>query len=361
MAEATGTCCFPLCSALLRILKVDEAQRIHRPRKKLRETLDDFAEDAGSNRQASMQEESSRVAIVFGASRGIGRQIAISLAQDGYTVVLSSKSTGALQQSTPRDPNSQSSTIDTVLAEIRELGGSGLALPCDVRDDSSIQAVIDTTLSTYGKCDAMVYNPGAIWWSSIERTPTKRYDLMHQINSRGLYVAIQYLLPLFRRQGRGRIVSVSPPIYSRFVKGKTSYAMTKIAASVMTIGLAVDFEREFEGMDVGITSVWPAAAIQSAATRHADLRDLRKPTIFGDAVVEVLRAPVKKVSGRLLLDEDFLRESRGLNDEQVAEYAVIQGSNPRRIMPIQLPDLRVAEEDDEGQRIDSTTLNKPKL
>lgn len=299
-----------------------------------------------------------KVAVVFGASRGIGRQICLTLAKAGYLVVLSSKSTGSVEHGIVPDPNSASSTIDTVLAEMQAAGGNGHAISCDVRDETEIKQVIAKVMTLYGRIDAMIYNPGAIWWSAVERTPLKRYDLMHSINSRGLYAAVMELLPIYRKQRAGRIITVAPPIYSRFVRGKTSYAMTKIAASVMTLGLAVDFERDFTEADVAVSSLWPATALQSAATKIAKDSELRHPSIFADAVLAILEAGKTSVNGRLLLDEDYLRESQGYADADFDKYALVPNSKPRRIMPAKLPDLTVAEQDDQGQRIDSSKRAK---
>lgn len=82
---------------------------------------------------------------------------------------------------------------------------------------------------------------------------------MQAVNADGLYAAIQHVLPVFEKQGwKGRIIVVSPPIYSRFFRGKTAYAMGKVAMSVLTKGLAMDFERMGK-KDMAITSIWPAA------------------------------------------------------------------------------------------------------
>lgn len=219
------------------------------------------------------------------------------------------------------------------------------------------------TIGLYGHLDVLVYNSGAIWWSSVEKTPFKRFQLMQQVNVEGLYGTVQAVLPQFEKQGwKGRIIVVSPPIYSRFFRGKTAYAMGKVGMSVLTKGLAVDFERE-RRKDMAITSIWPAVAIQSAATPNDDgesLKDLRKPTIFSDAILEMLRSDSAEVNGALELDEDFLRK-RGYKDEDFEKYNVVPGSKPRRIMPKELPDLTVAEQDDEGKRVDSTKLRAAKL
>ncbi|KAI6887118.1 short chain dehydrogenase [Hortaea werneckii] len=237
------------------------------------------------------------VAIVVGASRGIGRQIAVDLAKDGYAVVVAAKTVSDASKCTPfpPDPNSSSSTINTVVREITEAGGEALPIQLDVRDFGDVQSMVDQTAKKYGRIDVLVYNSGAIWWSSVEKTPMKRFQLMQRINPEGFYGCVQACLPYMYQnggKGKGRIVVVSPPIYRRFLKGKTAYAMGKWAMSALTMGLSVDFERE-ERTEMAITSLWTGAGINSAATQGAqtDRKELRKPTIFSDAVRAILKAP----------------------------------------------------------------------
>ncbi|CAI7676649.1 unnamed protein product [Penicillium discolor] len=304
--------------------------------------------------------QNQQVALIIGASRGIGRQIAIDLAKNDYTVMLSAKTTSDASKVTPfpPDPNSSQSTINTVEREIREAGGHAATVAVDVRDAAQIQHAVEETVRVFGKLDVLVYNSGAIWWSSVENTPLKRFKLMQQVNPEGLYATVQAALPLFEKAGwKGRIVVVSPPIYSRFFRGKTAYAMGKVGMSVLVKGLAMDFVRQGRN-EMAVTSIWPASSIESAATEHnkgSDVsykQDLRKPTIFSDAILAMLRAPHQVVNGLLDTDEDFLREKCGVSD--FSKYSIIPGSTPRRIMPANFPVLEVAEQDDEGQRMDST-------
>ncbi|GAB7358359.1 hypothetical protein MBLNU230_g2430t1 [Neophaeotheca triangularis] len=313
---------------------------------------------------------SKPVALVVGASRGIGRQVAISLAANGYAVVVAAKSTSDASACSPfpPDPNSSASTISTVAREIKEAGGEAKAIPVDVRDFANVQALVSQVSETYGRLDVLVYNSGAIWWSSVENTPMKRFQLMQRVNPEGLYGCIQACLPHFYAntvetgdsKGRGRVIVVSPPVYSRFFRGKTAYAVGKVGMSVLTMGLAMDWQRE--GRDeMAINSIWPASAIESAATQNpqTDRSELRTAAIFSDAILAMLKASPSDVSGHCFLDEDFLRSQEGVTD--FTKYALVPGTTPRRIMPATFPDLRVAEQNDEGNRMDSTEMRKSKL
>ncbi|RYC63261.1 hypothetical protein CHU98_g2941 [Xylaria longipes] len=250
-----------------------------------------------------------RVALVVGASRGIGRQVAIdlALAKDGYCVVVAAKSTSDARSASPfpPDPNSPQSTISTVEREIREAGGEATTMAVDVRDFDSVKRCVDKTVEIYGRLDVLVYNSGAIWWAAVEDTPMKRFQLMQRVNPEGLYGSIQASLPHLKKHGSGRII----------------------------------------------------VAIESGATRKLTLENpkeadnLRKPTIFSDAILAMLQAPAPTINGRLELDEDYLRSDAGVTD--FSKYSVIPGTSPRRIMPAQLPDLSVKEQDDEGKRINS--------
>ncbi|KAF4301854.1 Short-chain dehydrogenase/reductase SDR [Botryosphaeria dothidea] len=295
-----------------------------------------------------------QVALVVGASRGIGRQVAIDLARSGYKGKPSSLTAVLRKHYLDVHPNSSQSTINTVAREIEEAGGEAAAIAADTRDPEAVKNMVDQAVATFGRLDVLVYNSGAIWWASVENTPFKRFKLMQQVNVEGLYSTIQAALPHFKKQQwKGRIIVVSPPMYSRFFRGKTAYSMGKVAMSVLSKGLAMDFVREGK-KDMAISSLWVATGIQSAATVGRDeqvAKDLRKPTIFSDAVLAMLRAPATEVNGLLEVDEDFLHKT-GVTD--FSKYSLVPGTSPRRIMPAKFPDLTVAEQDDEGQRMDST-------
>lgn len=314
------------------------------------------------------------VALVVGASRGMGRQIAIDLALNGYTVVLAAKSTSVDKlpdgKFTPPDPNSRQSTIHTVCGEIKAFSPSAVVTPLavDVRSPASIQSLIDQTIAIHSRIDVLVYNAGAIHWGTVASTPLKRYNLLQQINPDGLYATVQACLPHFERQGwKGKVIVVCPPIYQRFFRGKVGYAMGKVGMSVLVKGLGMEWEEEGR-KDMSICGIWPASAIESAATTQftdedeSRRNDLRKPTVFSHAILALLAAPNHLTNALLTTDEDVLRAPRplglGYSEDDMLLYSLVtdssgKGVKTRRIMPKVFPDLTVEEENLLGVRMDS--------
>ncbi|CAD5117676.1 unnamed protein product [Dimorphilus gyrociliatus] len=276
---------------------------------------------------------SSKVAIVLGASRGIGRQIALTLGSQHHVVVAAK---------TVEDSNNLPGNIHSVCSEIKAGGGSALAVKCDVTKESDISNLIQTTIAHYGKLDALVYNAGAILWKTVEDTPLKRYDLMNAVNGRGAYIAVQECMPYFRQQNSGKIILVSQPIYSRFFRGKTPYAMTKTAMTVLTMGLGI----ELEGSNISITSLWPATVVESFVTAKMGVPNemMRKSTVFADATKLLVDEPTQKYNGKVLLDEDILRDN-GVTD--FTKYRCDPNQEPARMMPKNFPDLSVAKQEEQ--------------
>ncbi|KAJ3314524.1 hypothetical protein HDV04_006063 [Boothiomyces sp. JEL0838] len=278
-----------------------------------------------------------QVAMVFGASRGIGRQIAINLGGKYHVIVLSKTVTGGTLPG----------TIQEVVQEIKNAGGTGEAIQCDVRDQAAIESAIDTVYSKYNRLDAVIYNSGAIHWGTVAESSVKKYELMHQVNSRGLYIVVSKALPLFTKQNYGRFIVVCPPVYSRFFRGKTAYAMTKVSMSVMVMGLAMELPPS-----IAITGIWPATAIQSYVTdvKGLDKGHLRSPQIFADAVDLMLQDNPQNINGKCLIEEDYLR-SKGVTDFK--KYRSDPDVEPRRMLPMEFPSLLVKEQDDRGIQIKS--------
>lgn len=278
-------------------------------------------------------------ALIIGASRGIGRQIAVTLAQNNFGVVVASKSV----ESTEKLPGS----INTVAQEITSAGGVAYPIRCDCRNEADIQSAVQHAVTKFHGLDIAVYNAGAILWKPVLETPLKRFDLMMAVNVRGAYAMVQEVLPHFLSKKSGKIVLVAPPIYNRFFKGKTAYSISKVGMTVLAKGLA----NELTGTGVSISTLWPATAIKSHVTDIQQVPDkyMRTPHIFADAVLGIVNEPTEKLNGACLLDEDYLR-TEGMSD--FSKYRCDPDHEPRRMMPKILPDLTV-EEENEQFKLDS--------
>lgn len=120
-----------------------------------------------------------KVALITGASRGIGANLAVSLAKAGCDVIVTAKSV----ESTPELPGS----IYTVAEEVEAAGARALPLRMDVRDDDAVEEVVQKAAAEMGRIDFLVCNAGALWWQPIEKTPMARYDLINGINARATF------------------------------------------------------------------------------------------------------------------------------------------------------------------------------
>ncbi|KAJ3411565.1 hypothetical protein HDV05_002034 [Chytridiales sp. JEL 0842] len=323
-------------------------------------------------------EREPQIVIIFGASRGIGACIARTLSlshlhplpwphsappspnRPQYHTILCSKTTRTSHPSLPGN-------IDDLRDSIISQGGLATSLKCNVRHLNEIKQVFESVLKEFKRIDAVIYNPGSIFWGPIWETVGKRFEVMYEVNLRGYFQVLQEALPIFLHQGKGRIIAVSPPIYSRFFRGKAAYASTKVGMSVLTMGVHMDLEdfkrkrkKEEESWDVAVCGLWPATGIQSYVTdvQKAPLHLLRKPDIFADAVLGILTDASSNVSGRLFIDEDYLREQRGMKEFE--RYQCAPGREPPRMMPKRFPDLRVEEQEDRGVFADENATGKTK-
>src|SRR5262245_31584622 len=260
-----------------------------------------------------------RVAIVTGASRGIGRAIALGLAREGCDVVIAAKST----ESTEKLPGS----IFTVAAEVEALGARALPVRVDVRDSDQIEGMPAATLEKFGRIDLLINNAGALYWAGILDTPPKRFDLVTGVNVRAAFLCCRAVLPAMIHQGRGHIVNMSPPLDDAILPGRIAYGISKLGMTLLTLGLAEEVRRH----NVAVNSLWPVTLIESQASINNALGTpemWRKPDILVDCVLHLARKEPAEVTGLALVDEDFLR-SEGVTD--FGQYACVPGSQPPRL------------------------------
>jgi citronellol/citronellal dehydrogenase len=260
-----------------------------------------------------------RVAVVTGASRGIGRAIALGLAGEGCDVVIAAKST----ESTEKLPGS----IFTVAAEVEALGAQALPVPVDVRDADQIEGMAAQALERFGRIDLLVNNAGALHWAGILDTPPKRFDLVMGVNARAAFLCCRAVLPAMIRQGGGHIINMSPPLDLSILPGRVAYGISKLGMTLLTLGLAEEVRRH----NVAVNSLWPATIIESQASithRLGTPAMWRKPDILVDCVLRLARKGPAELTGRALIDEDFLR-AEGVTD--FGGYACVPGSQPPRL------------------------------
>jgi citronellol/citronellal dehydrogenase len=251
-----------------------------------------------------------RVAVVTGSSRGIGRVMALRLAAEGAAVVITGKS----EQSTEKLPGS----IHSVVEEVVAAGGRAIAVRLDVRRDDEVAAMVQRTVDEFGSLDILVNNAGALWWKPVLETPLKRYDLMWEVNVRGSFMCAQQALPHMISNGFGHLVMCSPPIGTEPNPGYVGYMTTKMGMTRLAIGIAAEHADD----NVACNSLWPVTLIESLATLNYGVGDRsiwRSPEILADALLEIVSSEPRRLTGRQLLDEPFLRE-RGWSQEKLDGY-----------------------------------------
>jgi citronellol/citronellal dehydrogenase len=270
-------------------------------------------------REEQMASLKGKVGIITGASRGIGRALALGLAREGCAVAIAAKST----ESTEKLPGS----IFTVAQEVEALGGQALPLAVDVRDADAIEAMAARTLERFGRIDILVNNAGALWWKPILETPAKRFDLVLGVNARAAFLCSRAVLPSMISRGSGHIISMSPPLDQNIGPGRIAYAISKLGMTLLTHALA----EEVRPHNIAVNSLWPVTIIESQASIGWGLGTpaiWRKPDIIVDCVLRLVRKDPAMLTGQALLDEDFLR-SEGVTD--FSGYACVPGTNPPRI------------------------------
>ena len=266
-----------------------------------------------------MESLKDRVAIITGASRGIGRALALGLAAHGCHIIVGAKSV----ESSERLPGS----IHTVAKEVEALGVSALPIQIDVRDGDQIEAMIAQTINRFGRIDILINNAGALWWKPVMETPAKRFDLVMGVNARAAFLTSQAVLPCMLERKWGHIINMSPPIDLKILPGKVAYFISKFGMTLLTHGLA----EEVRPHHIAVNSLWPVTIIESQASIAWGLGTRamwRKPDILVDCVLRLVQKDSAEISGQALLDEDFLRQE-GISD--FSRYACVPGSNPPRI------------------------------
>jgi citronellol/citronellal dehydrogenase len=261
------------------------------------------------------QRHAGRVAIITGASRGIGRDVAIRLAREGASITIAAKS------DTPHP--TLPGTIHETAREIEAAGGQALPLRVDVRDEDAIASMVEETVRQFGKLDILFNNAGAIHLDTVEHTPVKRFDLMYQVNVRASMAASQYAIPHMRANGWGHILMFSPALHAGHSAGMAPYMITKLGMTRLARSIA----EECRADNIAANAIWPVTMIDTAAVRNNNLGDpsqWRTSEIICDAASELFSRDPAQCTGRELTDEEILREAGVTN----FDHYWVQGHPP---------------------------------
>jgi citronellol/citronellal dehydrogenase len=258
-----------------------------------------------------------KTVLITGATRGIGRSIALRCARDGARVVITGK-TATAHAKLP-------GTIHSVAAEVEQAGGQALAIQLDVRDEQALQSAVVQAVTHFGGIDVLVNNASAISLTATVETPAKRLDLMWDVNMRATFLASQACIPYLKKSSNPHILTLSPPLNfdAKWFAPHVAYSISKFGMSLCALGMA----REFADDGIAVNCLWPRTTIATAAIEfnfpEQVFRASRKPAIVADAAYQIFMRNSRDCSGNFFIDEEVLQAS-GVTD--FAQYAVTPGA-----------------------------------
>ena len=250
-----------------------------------------------------MTELTGKTLFITGASRGIGKAIALRAARDGANIAVVSKT----DQPNPKLPG----TIHTAAEEIEQAGGKALAVKADIRFEDQVEAAVQQTVERFGGIDILVNNASAISLTGTLETPMKRFDLMWSVNARGTYLSSQKCMPYLMEAENPHILMLSPPLSmeSKWFKNHAAYTMAKYGMSMCVLGMA----EEFRVQGVAVNALWPRTAIYTAAIVMlggvVKPENCRLPEIVSDAAHEILSRNSRTCTGNFFIDDEVLAEA----------------------------------------------------
>lgn len=259
-----------------------------------------------------------KTVFITGASRGIGKAIALRLAKEGANIIVAAKST----EENPK----LGGTIFSAAADIEAAGGKALAVACDIRDEAQILHAVEKAVETFGGIDILINNASAISLTPTEQTEAKRFDLMHSINVRGTFLVSKACIPYLKKGKNPHILTLSPPINMdmKWFANHIAYTLSKYNMSMIALGLAAELKK----YNIASNALWPHTTIATAAVQNllggdALIRMSRTPEIVADAAYAILSKDAATCTGNTFIDEDVLK-AEGIND--LSKYSVVPGA-----------------------------------
>jgi citronellol/citronellal dehydrogenase len=259
----------------------------------------------------------NKTVFITGASRGIGKAIALKLAKAGANIVIAAKST-------EEDPR-LGGTIFSAAAEIEAAGGKALAVQTDVRYEEQVAAAVAKAAERFGGIDIVINNASAIQLTNTEQTDTKRFDLIHNINVRGTFLVTKHCIPWLKKSANAHILTLSPPINlnPQWFGPHVAYTISKYNMSMLAIGWA----EEFKSVPIASNALWPRTTIATAAVKNLLggewlINRSRTTDIIADAAYYILQKPAAECTGNTFIDEQVLA-AEGITD--LSGYSVVPG------------------------------------
>jgi citronellol/citronellal dehydrogenase len=258
--------------------------------------------------------------LITGASRGIGKAIALKLASEGANIAIASKTV----EKHPR----LDGTIYSAAEEIDKAGpGKVLPLQADIRDEETINIIVRKTAESFGGIDILINNASAINLSSTEQTEVKRFDLMQEINVRGTFFMSKACIPFLKESSNPHILNLSPPLNMdrKWFPKHLAYTLSKYGMSMIVLGLSAELKK----YKIAVNALWPKTTIATAAVQNLTggdelVKHSRKPEIVADAAFFILQQPSEQCTGNFFIDEDVLRQQGVQNFN---EYSITPGLN----------------------------------
>jgi citronellol/citronellal dehydrogenase len=253
-----------------------------------------------------------KVIFITGATRGIGREIALRAAKDGATLII----TGKTEKPHPKLPG----TIYSVAEEVEQAGGKAVPVLLDVREEMQVQAVVKQIGEQFGRIDVLVNNASAIQLTSTLETPMRKFDLMFGVNVRATFACAQACIPYLQQATNPHILTLSPPLNMdpKWFKDHVAYTMAKYGMSMCTLG----WGQELKQYGIAANSLWPRTTIATMAIKvhfpEAIWNASRSPAIMADAAHWVLTQNSREVTGNFFIDEEVLRQAGEMDFDKYA-------------------------------------------